>query len=337
MQTAVHPKLSIILPVHNAGVFLHKCIQSLLYQTLKDIEIIIVVDCPTDGSDKIARQYAAQDTRIKLIENTENLRVGESRNKGIDAASGKYIGFCDHDDYVLPDMFERMYRNAEENQSDIVTCDVDYINISNGQTRTLNLPDGCGKSLKEQMHNAALSVSPVFGATVWNMLFKRDFLNKYNLRFGDNRNITSDDLLLLSKVFFFTDKVSHCHTSECPYKHQVGGESTASTYTWLNIPLIINYNIDLYHFLEKRKLTVQQSLHIAEGRIRQCYTGFRKELKFKGRRHALKQARQAAGNEAVHQLLKPLFSTVGCKYALKNLPPTKLIFACLLYLGYFCP
>lgn len=96
------PKVSIIVPVYNAGCYFDKCLDSLINQTLKEIEIILVLDCPTDGSDKVAESYSSSDNRIKLIYNEENLHTGLSRNRGMAIARGKYIGFHDHDDYSAP-------------------------------------------------------------------------------------------------------------------------------------------------------------------------------------------------------------------------------------------
>jgi len=94
------PKVSIIVPIYNAGKFLEKCLDTLVNQTLKDIEIILVLDCPTDGSDRIAREYAEKDPRIRLIVNEQNLNIGLSRNEGLKIARGEYIGFSDHDDWI---------------------------------------------------------------------------------------------------------------------------------------------------------------------------------------------------------------------------------------------
>ena len=80
------PKVSIIVPIYNAGKFLEKCLDTLVNQTLKDIEIILVLDCPTDGSDRIAREYAEKDPRIRLIVNEQNLNIGLSRNEGLKIA-----------------------------------------------------------------------------------------------------------------------------------------------------------------------------------------------------------------------------------------------------------
>lgn len=100
------PKVSIIVPIYNAGKFLEKCLDTLVNQTLKDIEIILVLDCPTDGSDRIAREYAEKDPRIRLIINEQNLNIGLSRNEGLKIARGEYIGFSDHDDWRELDMYE---------------------------------------------------------------------------------------------------------------------------------------------------------------------------------------------------------------------------------------
>ena len=76
------PKVSIIIPVYNAGEYLARCLESVVSQTLKDIEIVLVLDNPTDGSDLVAEEYSQKDSRIKIIKNEKNLHIGFSRNKG---------------------------------------------------------------------------------------------------------------------------------------------------------------------------------------------------------------------------------------------------------------
>ena len=117
------PKVSIIVPVYNAGSYFSKLLDSLTGQTLKEIEIILVLDCPTDGSDRVAEEYAARDGRIVLVRNRENLHVGFSRNEGLKIARGEYIGFCDHDDWVEPEMFEKMYHQGKETGAEVVVAD----------------------------------------------------------------------------------------------------------------------------------------------------------------------------------------------------------------------
>ena len=87
----------------------------------------MVLDCPTDGSDRIAREYAEKDPRIRLIVNEQNLNIGLSRNEGLKIARGEYIGFSDHDDWRELDMYEKLYQKAREDQADIAISNFDSI------------------------------------------------------------------------------------------------------------------------------------------------------------------------------------------------------------------
>ena len=117
------PKVSIIVPVYNAGKYLAPLLDSLVGQTLREIEVILVLDCPTDGSDQVAEEYAARDGRVVIVRNRENLHVGFSRNEGLKVARGEYIGFCDHDDLVEPEMFEKLYARGKETGAEVVVAD----------------------------------------------------------------------------------------------------------------------------------------------------------------------------------------------------------------------
>ena len=110
--------VSIIVPVYNTEEYLQKCLDSLINQTLKNIEIICVNDGSTDNSLKILQNNAIKDDRIKII-NQENKKQGAARNAGMQVATGEYIGFVDSDDYVDLNYFERLYRNASSRESDI--------------------------------------------------------------------------------------------------------------------------------------------------------------------------------------------------------------------------
>ena len=117
-------KISIIVPVYNAGEGLKRCLDCLLSQTLRDVEIIIVCDCPTDGSDEVAREYAARDNRVVLIENERNLNVSLSRNAGLAVAKGEYVGFSDHDDYCSSEMYGKLYEAAKAADADVAASDM---------------------------------------------------------------------------------------------------------------------------------------------------------------------------------------------------------------------
>lgn len=120
------PKLSIIVPVYNSSKYLYKCINSLLNQTLSDMEIILIDDCSTDNSLYIIDNYKKlYPNKIKVLVNNENKGTGYSRNKGLFIATGEYIGFIDSDDYIEHDMYEKMYVAAVNKDNDIVVTNMD--------------------------------------------------------------------------------------------------------------------------------------------------------------------------------------------------------------------
>ena len=117
------PELSIIVPVYKVEKYLPKCIDSILAQTFRDFELILIDDGSPDNCGAICDEYAARDSRIKVIHQA-NAGVSAARNAGLDIASGTYLGFVDSDDWIEPEMYATMIATAEEKQVDVVACDV---------------------------------------------------------------------------------------------------------------------------------------------------------------------------------------------------------------------
>ncbi len=113
--------VSVVVPVYNAAAYLKKCLDSVIGQTLENIEIIIIDDGSTDGSSEICKEYAAKDSRI-IYYKKENEGLAAARQDGIERASGEYIGFVDSDDWLELNMYERMYSEAVKENADIVFC-----------------------------------------------------------------------------------------------------------------------------------------------------------------------------------------------------------------------
>ncbi len=122
------PKVSVIIPVYNTEKYLKKCLDSVCNQTLSDIEIICVNDCSPDNSLDILNEYAAKDSRIKVIDFKENKGVSIARNTGINEAVGEYIGFIDSDDYIDLDFYEKLYDKAVETEAECVKGNLQCIN-----------------------------------------------------------------------------------------------------------------------------------------------------------------------------------------------------------------
>lgn len=223
------PKVSIIVPVYNAGIYFAKCMDTLVNQTLREIEIILVIDCPTDETDKIAKEYAAKDNRILIIENKINLHIGNSRNKGIEAARGEYIGFSDHDDYREPAMYEGLYQEAKKNDSDLVLGSNIYLGNDH---KTTHVPSNLNENeLKEFALTDLLlggddqTLTPVF-ANIHPNIYKSSFLKKNNLSFVDTKVVTPEDRIFQTMCLVCADKVKY--NSNSYYFHLLHNESAVN-------------------------------------------------------------------------------------------------------------
>ena len=159
-------KVSVIVPVYNAEQYINKCLDSLINQTLKNIEIIVVNDGSTDKTKKIVEGYKKDNPNIILI-NTKNKGVASARNKGLEYATGEYIGFVDSDDYVDTNMFNDMYDFAKKNNYDSVQCNfyyTDYTSII--------------KANKFNMKNFNLKKYLIkFFPVIWDKIYKREILS----------------------------------------------------------------------------------------------------------------------------------------------------------------
>lgn len=206
----MQPKVSIIIPVYNAEKYLLRCVDSLVNQTLKEIEIILVDDFSTDNSGILCDELALKDERIKVI-HKKNEGAGFARNAGIEIAKGKYIGFVDSDDYVDVKMYESMYNVAEKYSTDFVMSSVILIggNVFSKEgevsvktyfdTDTLfeterdikNLFLGTLGSLPNEKEDTK------YGTSVWKNLFKKEIIDNNNLKFMSEREMLSEDALFI--------------------------------------------------------------------------------------------------------------------------------------------
>ena len=121
-------KISIIIPIYNVKEYLKRCVDSVLNQSYKNIEVILIDDGSTDGSEKICDEYAKKDKRVVVV-HQKNSGVSASRNKGIELATGKYIGFVDSDDYIHKDMFEKLYNSLISTSSSISMCNYQLLDV----------------------------------------------------------------------------------------------------------------------------------------------------------------------------------------------------------------
>ena len=172
-------KVSIIVPVHNSEEYLFKCVDSLLAQTLQEIEIILVDDASTDSSRKLMADYQAQyPEKVRCLYLDENIRQGGARNRGMEIAQGEYIAFVDSDDWVEPDMCKALYDAA--NGADM--CGADYWIDRDGQLEDVILNYEEGSQMTPERKAVFISSCGYF----WSRIYRRDLLEKYRLRFPEN-------------------------------------------------------------------------------------------------------------------------------------------------------
>ena len=128
----MEPILSVIVPVYNSEKYLERCVESVMASSLKNLEIILVNDGSSDCSDKLCDRLAQRDKRIVVI-HQQNAGVSAARNRGLEKAEGKYFAFVDSDDYIEPDMYEKMIASMEKNDADLVCCG--FCREYSGETR----------------------------------------------------------------------------------------------------------------------------------------------------------------------------------------------------------
>lgn len=197
-------KISVVVPVYNVEKYLKECIDSIINQTLEDIEIICVNDGSTDSSLEILNDYAKKDSRIIVI-NKSNSGYGHTMNMGLNAATGEYVGIIESDDFADKNMFEDLYKLAKEYDADIVKGDW-YNYWSKNKFARKNNRISSAKALKltnSKQDKSLLRINP----SVWSAIYKKEFLNKYNIRFLETPGASYQDLAFSFKVFALAEKV----------------------------------------------------------------------------------------------------------------------------------
>ena len=198
------PKVSVIVPVYNTSRYLKPCLDTLVHQTIDDLEIIAIDDASTDDSLKILKTYAQKYPQLKVYHNDYNLGQSITRNIGLDIAKGEYIGFVDSDDCVEFSMYETMYNGAIKNHyPDVVSSGIKFAHLNSEIIVDFDfVPYGIGRILKTKDHPEEIFwQSP----SCCNKIFKREFIGKY--RFLEN--CTWEDVAFTYSMLIKSDHILH--------------------------------------------------------------------------------------------------------------------------------
>jgi glycosyltransferase involved in cell wall biosynthesis len=212
-------KISVILPVYNVEGYLAECLDSLLGQTLQDIEIICVNDCSIDDSLLILTGYADSDPRMKIINQRKNQGLSAVRNRGLKEATGEYVYFLDSDDYLADiNALERMYKAS-------IIDDIDILSFNH---RTIGMEEK--EYIRDMENNAVLNGktylrhSKMGGVMVWLRLYRREYLESLDFKFTPG--ILAEDDEALPRIYYDAKKVKHIEDILLVYRRRDGSNTT---------------------------------------------------------------------------------------------------------------
>lgn len=198
------PFVSIIVPVYNTENYLRECLDSILNQSLKNIEVICIDDKSSDNSLDMLKEYSEKDKRIKIIENDENKGVSITRNNGLDNANGEYLSFVDSDDKMDLDACEKLYNFAKTNDQDCILFNAFRFNddgkVWSSELHSISVSDHIITSTNILKNNEF-----IYNTTVTSKFIRKTFLDDNEIRFVEDR--VYEDVLFSMELFFATDYV----------------------------------------------------------------------------------------------------------------------------------
>lgn len=287
------PKVSIIVPIYNVEKYLDRCMQSLLRQTLKEIEIILVDDGSPDRCPQMCDEYARMDARVKVI-HKENAGLGFARNSGLDIARGEYIAFVDSDDYVERSMYEDLYREAVKSDADVVFAGFKtetQPGIWRDSNEVSQRTEWNGEGVEEFMLDMIACAPYVkqerkYQMSVWHSIYRTSIIREKNLRFLSERDVASEDLPFQVDFLQCTKKV--VYLPESYYYYCLNGTSLTASFKpekYDSFRLLYNVlNEKIVHSDEHKLRTARffigyvrgQILHMISSNYKNCIPEIRK-------------------------------------------------------------
>lgn len=171
----MQPLISVIVPIYRVEDYIYKCVDSIINQTYKNLEVILVDDGSPDKCPEICDEYALKDNRIKVV-HKKNGGLSDARNAGMPYAKGEYIGFVDSDDSLMPNFYECLYNIMAENDADIVECGIVLVDEDGKALRERKCKDKIMVLDKKEALKELILEKEVY-QTVWNKLYKKEVIN----------------------------------------------------------------------------------------------------------------------------------------------------------------
>lgn len=196
------PKVSVIVPVYNAENVIERCVNSILNQEFKDLELILIDDGSKDRSAELLDGFAANDERVKVI-HKPNSGVSDTRNRGIDEAKGTFLQFLDADDWITEDATKMLVRTAEEKDADLVVGEF-YRVVGENLSRKGSIPADRVLTRKEYAEYMKQSPADYYYGVLWNKLYRKSILDQYAIRLDSSVSFCEDFIFNLEYVLHCT-------------------------------------------------------------------------------------------------------------------------------------
>lgn len=237
----ISPKISIIVPVYKVEQYIHKCVDSILNQTFKELEVILVDDGSPDNCGRICDEYANIDNRVVVI-HKENGGQATARNAALDIARGEYIGFVDSDDYIEEDMYEFLYKLCTDNKCDIANCSStiyfkNRVQVNGGHELIIHNKREAMKAVTEGI---------LYDECLWTKLIKKDLFENLRIPVG----IAYEDTAFTYKLIDRAKRV--CCKGESKYNYIKHDDSTMDrAIKEVKIDAVLVYE-EMYRFIERK-------------------------------------------------------------------------------------
>lgn len=239
-------KISVIVPIYNTEKFLRKCIESILNQTLQELEVILINDGSKDNSHNICLEYVEKYPKKIIYINNKNIGCSATRNLGIKLAQGEYIAFVDSDDYIEKTMYEELWKVKEKYDSDIVVCGITYVNLIE-KTKKDSIPKIINQN--EYFKHKNRIANPI------NKIFRKKIILENKIFFPVNTHY-SEDLVFCFKALLSTKKIDSISKSLYNYI-LYGGNSIYSLDKRLGV--FISFK-EIFKYLEEKKLQTNKEI-----------------------------------------------------------------------------
>ena len=207
-----NPEISIIVPVYNTEQYISRCIESILNQTFKDFELILIDDGSQDKSGEICDKYAKKDSRIRVFHNN-NQGVSATRNYGINLSKGKYLMFCDSDDWVADNWCEELYNTILLYPDSWITCN--FFSVDKESNKEESIKNNLNEISKLEKLDFYLVFKSGMSIYSWNKIFDKEKIDKFHIRFNESTSLGEDvefginylqvcnDIVVLNKYLYY--------------------------------------------------------------------------------------------------------------------------------------